>query len=153
MPRSAVQIVLALSLLSGYGGQRAQATNGLTNSTADGKAAARPDPRIAAARHAEGDLLAIFPTHFGTAACLIGYGGPVGGVMPGTCTTRLGRLTTVPNYSGQSLIVFTERWRWPPPGKPGTRYAFTHTWAVTLGPTFKVFGVKQRGPIPPQLWR
>jgi len=111
------------------------------------------DPRIAAARRAEGgQLLQIFPGHFGTVACRIGYGGPKGGVMPGTCTTRLGHLTKGSNFSGQSVIAFTERWQWPPPRTGGTHRTFSHTWLVRLRPTFRILGVEQRGAAAPQLW-
>lgn len=146
MPRSGVVAALTVVVLVGAGlthpSRGATATN-----------ASRPDARIVAAQRAIGELGGIFPDRFGSGTCRIGYGGPVGGVMPGICTTRLGRLTKGPDYSGQSVIVLTERWRWPPPGKPGRRYGFGHTWLVRLGPSLKIFGVTQRGPIPPQLWR
>jgi hypothetical protein len=56
------------------------------------------------------------------------------------------------DFSGQTVIAFTERWHWPPTVR-GTARAFRHTWLVTLGPSRKVFGVRSRGAVPPQRWR
>jgi hypothetical protein len=56
----------------------------------------------------------------------------------------------VRGFTDQTLVVFTEHWRWPPPGRSGR--LFRGGWIVTVGPSGKVRTVRVHGAIPPQLW-